>query len=140
MQPSQNDYTVLPSAVCTASASSKWSFRGSIATAYTLAVYASQRWLPSSTQDSLPAGGSYLCRAGFVAALADPLGPIRKVSVTMSRCIYIMLPPSQGLPGANRHGPSLHGYGCGHVATVELPFPLAEDLQRGDEPGQLARL
>ena len=46
MQPSQNDCTMLPSAVSTASASSMWSFRSSIAAAYTLAVYASQRWLP----------------------------------------------------------------------------------------------
>ena len=51
---------------------------------------------PDTTQDSLPAGGSSLCRAGF-----DPLGPNRKVSLTMSRCVYIMLPPSQGFPWRN---------------------------------------
>ena len=56
MQPSQNDCTMLPSAVSTTSASSKWSFRGSIAAAYTLAVYASQWRLPHTHHARLASG------------------------------------------------------------------------------------
>ncbi len=40
------------------------------------AVYASRRALPHAMQDSLPAGGLRLCRAGV-----EPAGPRRKVSV-----------------------------------------------------------
>ena len=99
MQPSQNDRTMLPSAVSTASTSSKWSFRGSIAAAYTLAVYASQRWLPKH-HARLASGWWLVPLPGGIQLrlLADPLGPNRKVSVTMSLCVYIMLPPSQGFP------------------------------------------
>ena len=39
------------------------------------AVYASRRALPLAVQDSLPAGGLRLCRAGV-----EPAGPLRKVS------------------------------------------------------------
>ena len=38
-------------------------------------VYASRRALPHAVQDSLPAGGLRLCRAGV-----EPAGPLRKVS------------------------------------------------------------
>ena len=96
VQPSQNDCTMLPSAVSTASASSMWSFGArSQRPTRSLSTLRSAGY-PDTTQDSLPAGGSSLCRAGF-----DPLGPNRKVSLTMSRCVYIMLPPSQGFPWRN---------------------------------------
>ena len=99
MQPSQNDCTILPSAISTTSASSKWSFRGSIAAAYTLAVYASQCRLPDTTQDSLPVGGSSLYRAGLMCGFS----PSRRVRSGgfPSRWLYIMLPPSQGFPWRN---------------------------------------
>ena len=84
VQPSQNDCTMLPSAVSTTSASSKWSFRGSIAAAYTLAVYASQCRLPG--RHARLASGRWLVPlpGGVDVRLpAAPPGPIRRVSVTM---------------------------------------------------------
>ena len=85
MQPSQNDCTVLPSAISTTSASSKWSFRGSIAAAYTLAVYASQWRLPHTHHARLASGRWLVPLPGGVDVRlpAAPPGPIRRVSVTM---------------------------------------------------------
>ena len=108
VQPSQNDRTMLPSAVSTASASSMWSFRGSIAAAYPLAVYASQRRLPGTTQDSLPAGGSSLCRAGFNCGYSPP----RRVRSGrfQSRCLVgntSCFPLPRAFPGAMRPAPLL---------------------------------
>ena len=80
----QNDCTMLPSAVSTTSASSTWSCRGSIAAAYTLAVYASQCWLPR--HHARLASGWWLVPlpGGIdVRLLAGLPGPIRRVSVTI---------------------------------------------------------
>ena len=86
VQPSQNDCTMLPSAVSTTSASSKWSFRGSIPAAYTLAVYASQWRLPHTHHARLASGWWLVPLPGGinVRLLAAPPGPIRRVSVTMA--------------------------------------------------------
>ena len=85
MQPSQNDCAILPSAISTTSASSKWSFRGSIAAAYTLAVYASQWRLPHTHHARLASGRWLVPLPGGVDVRlpAAPPGPIRRVSVTM---------------------------------------------------------
>jgi hypothetical protein len=104
VQPSQNDCTMLPSAVLTTSASSKWSFRGSIAAACTLAVYASQRWSPR--HHARLASGWWLVPlpGGIdVRLLAAPPGPIRRVSVTML-LHHAFLPP-RAFPGATRPDP-----------------------------------
>ena len=52
------------------------------------AVYASRRALPLAVQDSLPAGGLRLCRAGV-----EPAGALRKVSDQIICLFHAKLPP-----------------------------------------------
>lgn len=60
------------------------------------AVYASRPPSPSAMQDSLPAGGLRLCRAGV-----EPAGSLRTVSVRVSPP-FKSHPPFRGLPDASR--------------------------------------
>ena len=72
------------------------------------AVYASRRALPHAMQDSLPAGGLRLCRAGV-----EPAGSLREVSDHL-----ILLP--RAFPGAIRV-PSGRGIGdIGIIIPIEL--------------------
>lgn len=60
------------------------------------AVYASRPPLPRAMQDSLPAGGLRLCRAGV-----EPAGLLRTVSGLISPP-FVSLPPFRGLLDASR--------------------------------------
>ncbi len=106
MQPSQNDCTMLPSAVSTTSASSKWSFRGSIAAAYTLAVYASQWRLPThharlaSGWWLVPLPGGIDMRRSCRPAGSDQEGFRHDASTSC-------FPPPRAFPGAMRPDPRL---------------------------------
>ena len=60
------------------------------------AVYASRPPLPGAMQDSLPAGGLRLCRAGV-----EPAGSLRTVSGLISPP-FVSLPPFRGLLDASR--------------------------------------
>lgn len=69
---------------------------GATSAALSPAVYASRPTLPQAMQDSLPAGGLRLCRAGV-----EPAGSLRTVSGLLSPP-FVSLPPFRGLLDASR--------------------------------------
>ena len=101
----------------TMKASSLHRFRG-CTPLHHLLVYASRRALPHAMQDSLPAGGLRLCRAGV-----EPAGPRREVSAH-----HILL--SRASPGA------INGR---RWSAEEKARVMCESLRPGERVGEVGR-
>ena len=108
----------------TPKASSLYRFRG-YRDASSPAVYASRRASPHAMQDSLPAGGLRLCRAGV-----EPAGSLREVSdhlILLSRAFpgAINVPLGRGDPSSGSSSSSNRGCIRGPVTPFDLRYGRA---------------
>ena len=108
----------------TPKASSLYRFRG-YRDASSPAVYASRRASPHAMQDSLPAGGLRLCRAGV-----EPAGSLREVSahlILLSRAFpgAINVPLGRGDPSSGSSSSSNRGCIRGPVTRFDLRYGRA---------------